>query len=567
MLYNITMQKKESILGRKVGGTRIIPITLKILSLFAVFLLTSNLISNYINLIMNRSVLLQQESRLIVKDLKELYGTAANQYSIYEFSKNLDEAIRTTEEAAARNLSGNKSIAFAVKPDSSILFWSSKIQRPSSFTDSSALEFITKAKKNGLEEGKLSFKLYGNEYYSVYKYSSVWDSYLIWASEISEFYAPTRAIFVKVSLIIIAITIVCLVIGIILIRHILRFVGKFTHEIMGMQQSQELSIIDLAGAPNDDISYLGASFNSLSATINNLLNIFRRFVTQDIANKAYSEHIVKLEGNTRELTILFSDIKGFTFMTETLGNDIIDVLNLHYGQTIRHIHANEGIVGSIIGDALLAVFGTLDSPRNKSVEALDTAVKIQEVTAQLRSAILKKTEILTEQHGALSDSEKKVLQAVLVEVGVGIDGGDVFYGNIGSYERMANTVIGDNVNSASRLEGLTRIYKVPIICSEFIKENAGDSAYHFVELDMVQVKGKMEGKRIFWPIPKTEISETLLQELELFENGLKPYYKGDWVNASRLWNKLDLPMMQEFRKRLESEKPRDWNGIWAMTIK
>lgn len=82
MSYIDTMQKKESILGRKVGDTRIIPITLKILSLFAVFLLTSNLISNYINLIMNRSVLLQQESRLIVKDLKELYGTAANQYSI-----------------------------------------------------------------------------------------------------------------------------------------------------------------------------------------------------------------------------------------------------------------------------------------------------------------------------------------------------------------------------------------------------------------------------------------------------------------------------------------------------
>lgn len=70
------MHRKEKVFSRQVGETKIVPITVKILSLFAVFLLTSNLASNYINLIMNRGVLLQQESRLIVKDLKELYSTA-----------------------------------------------------------------------------------------------------------------------------------------------------------------------------------------------------------------------------------------------------------------------------------------------------------------------------------------------------------------------------------------------------------------------------------------------------------------------------------------------------------
>lgn len=561
------MHRKEKVFSRQVGETKIVPITVKILSLFAVFLLTSNLASNYINLIMNRGVLLQQESRLIVKDLKELYSTAANQYSIFEFSKNLPEALKTIEEAAAKNLSDNNSIAFAVRPDATILFWSSQIQKPASFSDSSALAFLTDSRKSGHEEGKLNFFLNGKEYYSVYKYNASWDSFLIRATGINEFYAPSRTIFIKVSLIIIGITIVCLVIGIILIRYILRFVSQFTHDIMSMQQNQKLSIIDLSGAPNDDISYLGASFNSLSATINNLLNIFKRFVTQDVAHKAYSEHIVKLEGNTRELTILFSDIKGFTFMTETLGNDIIDVLNLHYGQAIRHIHANEGIVGSIIGDALLAVFGTMESSRNKSVEALNAAVKIQEVTAQLRSAILKKTDDLILRHGSLSEAEKSVLKATLVEVGVGIDGGEVFYGNIGSYERMANTVIGDNVNSASRLEGLTRLYKVPIICSEFIKDNAKASDYYFAELDQVQVKGKLEGKRIYWPIPKSELSNELELKLKLFNEGLLAYYDGDWEKASSLWDGIDLPMIDEFKKRLENEKPQDWTGIWAMTTK
>jgi len=84
------------------------------------------------------------------------------------------------------------------------------------------------------------------------------------------------------------------------------------------------------------------------------MTIFRTFVTQDLVQRAYKEGEIRLEGSQQELTILFSDIKGFTYMTETLGNDIINLLNLHYDQAIREIHSHNGIVGSIIGDALLA---------------------------------------------------------------------------------------------------------------------------------------------------------------------------------------------------------------------
>ena len=81
-----------------------------------------------------------------------------------------------------------------------------------------------------------------------------------------------------------------------------------------------------------------------------------------------------------------------------------------------------------------------------------------------------------EQTRNLTEAEERVFKAVLLDVGVGIDGGTVFYGNIGSDEHMTNTVIGDNVNSASRLEGLTRVYHLPVIVSDFIRKaewNAG----------------------------------------------------------------------------------------------
>lgn len=553
--------------GKKVGDTRVVPIVAKIVTLFAVFLLVSNLASNYINLTMTRGELLKLANRLIVKDLKELYGTASNQYAIYEFSGDARGALKALEDSAAKNLEGGKSAALGVRDDGSLLFWSSSSARPERFDDAAALATLKDARARGKEEGKLRFSLGGYAYFGVYKYNEAWACYLVRAEELTEFYAESAAIFIRVSLIIAVMTALCLAIGIILIRRILRFVTRFTEDIMRMQTDQKLSLIDLEGAPNDDITYLGASFNSLSSTINNLLNIFRRFVTQDVAHKAYSEHVIRLEGTTRELTILFTDIKGFTYMTETLGNDIIDVLNLHYDRAIRHIHANEGIVGSIIGDALLAVFGTLPSSRNKSVEALDAAVKIQEVAALLRKAMLEKSEALRREHGELSPTEQRVLKAVLVEVGVGIDGGEVFYGNIGSYERMTNTVIGDNVNSASRLEGLTRIYRVPIICSEFVRNEASGSDYRFVELDLVQVKGKLEGKRVFWPIPKAELSADLERELDRFALGLEPYYAGDWEAARAAWATCELPMMEEFKRRLEGDRPSEWNGIWAMRTK
>jgi class 3 adenylate cyclase len=562
------MDLLRPILGQKIANTRVVPIVAKITFLFSVFLLASNFASNYINLVLNQGEQIALANRIIVKDLTDIYGFASNQYEIFQFNQNLDEAVKAMTDGALRALQGERSAAFAVKSDGSFLFWASKSARPAKFDDAEAL---AKIKAPNVQAGKINFKLGGNQYFGVYKLSEKWGAYLVRAEEKNEFEAPSRGIFYRVAVIIIALTLVCLLVGALLVNRILRFVGSITKSIMKMQQSQRMGIVDLKGAPNDEVTYLGASFNSLSSTIDNLISIFRRFVTQDIAQRAYQEKAVRLEGKTRQLTILFSDIKGFTFMTETLGNDIIDVLNLHYQRAIAQIHDQHGIVGSIIGDALLAVYGTIESPVSMSLEALRSAYKIQEVAAELRGEMMKKREAIVMRRGALNDAEERVYKAVLVEVGVGLDGGDVFYGNIGSYERMTNTVIGDNVNSASRLEGLTRIYKVPVICSEFVKnevESASGGEFRFIELDTVQVKGKTEGKRIYWPVREALVDENLNSEFESFSTGLEAYYSGDWDTARAALKKVRLPLAEVFRDRIASGSvPANWNGIWAMTTK
>ena len=184
---------------------------------------------------------------------------------------------------------------------------------------------------------------------------------------------------------------------------------------------------------------------------------------------------------------------------------------------------------------------------------------------------MKKRREEIEKKRKLTESEEKIFIAVSLDVGVGIDGGNVFYGNIGSNEHMANTVIGDNVNSASRLEGLTRVYHLPVIVSGYIKDEvlAETARFKFYEIDTVQVKGKTEGKKIYFPFDTNEMEKELMQNYELFEEGLAAYYEGNWKSARKLFKNCGLPELTEvFLERMGNKSaPEGWNGIWTMTTK
>jgi class 3 adenylate cyclase len=579
----------DSILGPKIAGVRVIPVKTKITIVFTIIILVSNLSSNYINLIFNRAELVKLMKQLLAKDLKDIYTFTNIQHEIYKMNGNIDEAVGEIEKKGVNELKNSKAMMIGVKPDGAIFFQASRLnKRFDKLTDEDSLKTIIKSTRtvsvqNGEKteeekqaDGFITLKFNNSEYLAAYKYNKNWDVYLIRGEEVDEFYWSQRKNFMIISFLILVITSGSAWIGIILLNKILRLIGILTKNIMHMVETQNLELIDMSKATNDDVSYLGFAFNSLSSTIDNLVNIFRKFANRDIVIKAYRDKEVKLEGIQKELTIMFSDIKSFTFITETLGTDIIKLLNLHYDNAIREIVREDGVIGAIIGDALLAVFGALDefesAGKNKSYQAVVASYKIQELAKNLRDSMTVKRDELIKQKKKLSKEEEKVYRAVLLEVGVGLDGGHVFYGTIGSYVRMTNTVIGDNVNAASRLEGLTRIYQLPVICSEYVKDDIESHVeglpMYFMEIDTVQVKGKTTGKKIYWPILEEHYTTKLKKEVKAFSIGLKYYYDGDWKKAHTEFKKCSLTVSKEFLMRTAANKaPKDWNGIWQMTTK
>ncbi|MBR4791584.1 MAG: adenylate/guanylate cyclase domain-containing protein [Treponema sp.] len=556
----------------KVGKTRIVPLGLKILVIFVIIILLSNFATNFLSLQLSKKEIINLNNTIMVEQLKELYTNSTNQFQIYNYSDDKDGSLEALKKVAKSGFSNKNSVAIGVMPGGEIIFAASNNNHTdwSRFYDLQTLDKLNQDYSNDIKEGSVSFNQRGGDYFGVYKYQADWGYYLIRAENRSDLDANTNSVYLYALLIIIILTIAFVVIGWIILRHEFRPVTLITKDLYEMQQHKQLELIDLSHAKNDDITYLAASFNSLSSSVNNLLGTFQKFVPKDVVAKAYSDQGIGLEGSQRELAMLFSDIKSFTYRTETLGNDIIDVLNVHYNRVIHNVHENAGVVGSIIGDAILAVYGTLESRRSKSYNAILAAWDITHATAALRETMkLRRVEI--EKKRKLTESEERIFIAVSLDVGVGIDGGNVFYGNIGSNEHMANTVIGDNVNSASRLEGLTRIYHLPVIVSEYIKDEvlAETARFKFYEIDTVQVKGKTQGKKIYFPFDTNEMDNALLAKYDLYEEGLQAYYSGDWKNARKNFKNAELPELTEvFMERMGNKSaPEGWNGIWTMTTK
>lgn len=287
-----------------------------------------------------------------------------------------------------------------------------------------------------------------------------------------------------------------------------------------------------------------------------LRETFSRYLGEDVlAELARNPASVRLGGERRHLTMLFSDIRSFSSFSERLQPEqLVSLLNEYLTPMTRAVLIEGGLLDKYIGDAVMAVFGAPVVQPDHVVRGLDSALRM---------------------HAAMPPVVARFASAgVPLAIGIGINSGEVVVGNMGSEERFDYTVAGDAVNLASRLEGLTKTYGAFCLVGQATRIHA-PAAYRFREVDRVQVKGKTEAVAIHELLggPGHEIAR--YEAMDRFEAGRAAYDAGDFeaarghfeafaaANPHDAVAPLHLERMEEFGFKA----PTGWNGVHTFTTK
>lgn len=233
-----------------------------------------------------------------------------------------------------------------------------------------------------------------------------------------------------------------------------------------------------------------------------------RYLTPRVAEQvmALGEDALMV-GERKDVTILFSDIRGYTTLTENLGAaEVVSLLNQYFETMVEAVFNHEGTLDKFIGDALMAVFGApLPLIDNHAWRAVQSALEMRQRLVEF-------------------NQWRIILEQPQIHFGIGISSGEVVSGNIGSQKRMDYTVIGDSVNLSSRLEGVTKEYGCDIILSEFTYELCRDFIW-VRELDRIRVKGKHQAVSIYELIGdrQTPLDANIQEFLFYYQNGRTAY--------------------------------------------
>lgn len=289
-----------------------------------------------------------------------------------------------------------------------------------------------------------------------------------------------------------------------------------------------------------------------------LAKLFGQYIPPELVEEmAESPEKISVSGESRDMTVLFSDVRGFTTISEGLEPQALTQLMNEMLTPMTHvIHHHRGTIDKYMGDAIMAFWGAPLTDDNHARHALEAGLEMVKALPQINQRFRDKG-------------------WPEINIGVGLNSGVMSVGNMGSEFRMAYTVMGDAVNLGSRLEGLTKQYGVNIIVSEFTKAKVPD--YSFLELDRVRVKGKDEPVIIFEPLGATDKQpEDLLARVDRFHTALLDYRLQHWDAAESVLKALkeEDPQRKIYDVYLERiphfrEDPPDidWDGVFTHTSK
>jgi len=300
---------------------------------------------------------------------------------------------------------------------------------------------------------------------------------------------------------------------------------------------------------------LNISYGFLSETRkrSQLKNMFGQYVPpQLVESMADSKESYGFEGESREMTVLFADIRGFTTLSEQLSPaELRTLLNRYFTHMTEIIFDYHGTIDKYVGDMIMAFWGAPLKDPDHAKHAIEAALQMLKKTHELKPVL-----------AAEGYPE--------IDIGIGVNSGLMNVGDMGSSYRRAYTVLGDNVNLGSRIEGLTRFYGADLVVSEATM--TGQEEYLFRRLDLVRVKGKTEAIKVFEPLCHRDEADTgLIDELQRHHRALEYYLHQQWDESHRLFAALnqehpDTLIYQIYLQRISEIRRRnlgpDWDGVY-----
>ena len=318
--------------------------------------------------------------------------------------------------------------------------------------------------------------------------------------------------------------------------------------------SINLSTVPLVSTQDQPIGYM-LVMEDISRE-KRLRNTMARYMSKAVVDQLLESGDSMLEGSGREVSVLFSDIRGFTTISERLGaRETVTLLNEYFTDMVDIVFAHNGILDKYIGDMIMAVFGSVTA---RDHDADDAVAVGNRMIAGLR------------------DLNARRLQAGRdpIRIGVGISTGDVVVGNIGSPKRLEYTVIGDRVNLAERLETANKYYGTSVLLCQFTAAKLHRSAL-LREIDLVRVRGSTRPLAVYEALDHhtDESFPRRAEVLDAYAEGLQLYRHRDWTRAASLFraaslaNPDDRPshvFWERCQEYTDAPPSESWDGVWSM---
>ena len=285
-----------------------------------------------------------------------------------------------------------------------------------------------------------------------------------------------------------------------------------------------------------------------------------RYMNPMVAERLLEEGAEELGGKLQTATVLFSDVRSFTSISELLGpSNTVALLNDYFSSMTEIIFEHNGSLDKFIGDAIMAVYGVPFEGKDDADNAVLSAIRMQQQMVLFNSSRNARGEHVLD-----------------LRIGIGINTGEVVSGNIGSMKRMEYTTIGDAVNLAARLESACKTFGADILVSEFTVDKLFCKKYLLREVDRILVKGRSQPVAIYEVLDHlVDVEQSIVTMMPLYSDALKCYREGNFDRAIQLFSVVLQKRPHDGSSKvllnrcmdLLEKPPENWQGVWKMESK